>query len=214
MSTSDKKGARERWLLPEGIEEILPDEARRLESLRRRLLDLFASWGYELAHAAAHRVSRIAAHGQRARPRPANLQAHRSAHLPAHGRAPGYDAAGRAHRRALSQAQRAGCGCATPATCRARVRTNSKVRASRRKSVPNFSAAPAPGGRRRDSRTRDRGAQICRIFARCTSTLGHGGVFFARLRPRRSLTRTPRPSLFARLAAQGAQRRRHAAGRR
>jgi len=38
----------ERWLLPEGIEEILPDEARRLENLRRRLLDLFASWGYEL----------------------------------------------------------------------------------------------------------------------------------------------------------------------
>ena len=48
MSTADKKGARARWLLPEGIEEILPDEARRLESLRRRLLDLFASWGYEL----------------------------------------------------------------------------------------------------------------------------------------------------------------------
>jgi ATP phosphoribosyltransferase regulatory subunit len=38
----------ERWLLPEGIEEILPDEARRLEQLRRRLLDLFATWGYEL----------------------------------------------------------------------------------------------------------------------------------------------------------------------
>ena len=38
----------ERWLLPEGIEEILPDEARRLERLRRRLLDLFGSWGYEL----------------------------------------------------------------------------------------------------------------------------------------------------------------------
>ena len=38
----------ERWLLPEGIEEILPDEARRLERLRRRLLDLFATWGYEL----------------------------------------------------------------------------------------------------------------------------------------------------------------------
>ena len=38
----------ERWLLPEGIEEILPDEARRLETLRRRLLDLFATWGYEL----------------------------------------------------------------------------------------------------------------------------------------------------------------------
>jgi ATP phosphoribosyltransferase regulatory subunit len=38
----------ERWLLPEGIEEILPDEARRLEQLRRRLLDLFGTWGYEL----------------------------------------------------------------------------------------------------------------------------------------------------------------------
>ncbi len=38
----------ERWLLPEGIEEVLPDAARRLEQLRRRLLDLFAGWGYEL----------------------------------------------------------------------------------------------------------------------------------------------------------------------
>lgn len=40
--------SRDRWLLPEGIEEILPDEARRLERLRRQVLDLFASWGYEL----------------------------------------------------------------------------------------------------------------------------------------------------------------------
>ena len=38
----------DRWLLPEGIEEILPDEARRLEALRRRLLDVFSTWGYEL----------------------------------------------------------------------------------------------------------------------------------------------------------------------
>jgi len=37
----------DRWLLPEGIEEILPDEARRLEQLRRRLLDQFDAWGYE-----------------------------------------------------------------------------------------------------------------------------------------------------------------------
>src|SRR4030066_1645518 len=37
----------ERWMLPEGIEEILPDEARRLEQLRRRLLDLLGTWGYE-----------------------------------------------------------------------------------------------------------------------------------------------------------------------
>ena len=40
--------AEDRWLLPEGIEEILPPAAGRLEQLRRRLLDLYASWGYEL----------------------------------------------------------------------------------------------------------------------------------------------------------------------
>jgi len=39
---------RAHWLLPEGIEEVLPTEAARLERLRRRLLDLFGSWGYEL----------------------------------------------------------------------------------------------------------------------------------------------------------------------
>ncbi len=39
--------APERWLLPEGIEEVLPAEARQLESTRRLLLDLFVSWGYE-----------------------------------------------------------------------------------------------------------------------------------------------------------------------
>jgi len=37
-----------RWLLPDGVEEILPAEAYRLESLRRSLLDLYQSWGYEL----------------------------------------------------------------------------------------------------------------------------------------------------------------------
>lgn len=38
----------ERWLLPEGIEELLPEQAERLERLRRDLLDLFAGWGYRL----------------------------------------------------------------------------------------------------------------------------------------------------------------------
>lgn len=37
-----------RWLLPEGIEEMLPKQAEHLERLRRQLLDLFHSWGYEL----------------------------------------------------------------------------------------------------------------------------------------------------------------------
>ncbi|HEB78662.1 MAG TPA: ATP phosphoribosyltransferase regulatory subunit, partial [Methylothermaceae bacterium] len=36
----------ERWLLPDGIEELLPDEAARLERLRRRLLDTCLAWGY------------------------------------------------------------------------------------------------------------------------------------------------------------------------
>lgn len=42
MSSAD------RWLLPEGVEEILPEEAFVLESLRRQLLDLYSSWGYQL----------------------------------------------------------------------------------------------------------------------------------------------------------------------
>lgn len=38
----------ERWLLPAGIEEVLPPEAARMERLRRALLDLYSGWGYEL----------------------------------------------------------------------------------------------------------------------------------------------------------------------
>ncbi len=38
----------ESWLLPEGVEELLPSQAARLEGLRRTLLDLYRSWGYEL----------------------------------------------------------------------------------------------------------------------------------------------------------------------
>ena len=37
-----------RWLLPEYIEDILPTEALRVERLRRRILDLFRTHGYEL----------------------------------------------------------------------------------------------------------------------------------------------------------------------
>ena len=36
------------WLLPEYIEDILPAEADRIERLRRLVLDLFKTWGYEL----------------------------------------------------------------------------------------------------------------------------------------------------------------------
>lgn len=36
------------WILPEYVEDVLPAEARRVETLRRRLLDLFEVHGYEL----------------------------------------------------------------------------------------------------------------------------------------------------------------------
>jgi ATP phosphoribosyltransferase regulatory subunit len=42
MSTKDQ------WLLPEGIDQLLPPEAWRLECARRELLDLFSCWGYDL----------------------------------------------------------------------------------------------------------------------------------------------------------------------
>ncbi len=38
----------ERWLLPEGMEELVPPESLRLERMRRSLLDLFSLWGYEI----------------------------------------------------------------------------------------------------------------------------------------------------------------------
>lgn len=38
----------DRWLLPDGVEELLPEQAVQVESLRRKLLDLYDSWGYEL----------------------------------------------------------------------------------------------------------------------------------------------------------------------
>jgi len=37
-----------RWALPAGIDELLPAPARSLEQMRRRLLDLFDGWGYDL----------------------------------------------------------------------------------------------------------------------------------------------------------------------
>jgi ATP phosphoribosyltransferase regulatory subunit len=39
--------SKDRWLLPEGIEESLPDESAWLEKYRRELLDMFSTWGYE-----------------------------------------------------------------------------------------------------------------------------------------------------------------------
>ncbi len=40
--------SQDRWLLPEGIEESLPDESAWLEKFRRNLVDMFSTWGYEM----------------------------------------------------------------------------------------------------------------------------------------------------------------------
>lgn len=37
-----------RWLLPEDIADVLPAEARQVETLRRAILDFYQSYGYEL----------------------------------------------------------------------------------------------------------------------------------------------------------------------
>lgn len=38
----------DRWLLPEGVTEILPGEAEYVEGLRHSLLGLYRNWGYDL----------------------------------------------------------------------------------------------------------------------------------------------------------------------
>ena len=42
MSTSD------RWLLPDGVADVLPPRAQKVEALRRGLMDTYRRWGYEL----------------------------------------------------------------------------------------------------------------------------------------------------------------------
>ena len=37
----------DRWLFPDGIEEILPPPAQRVEYLRRHLIDVLDNWGYD-----------------------------------------------------------------------------------------------------------------------------------------------------------------------
>ena len=37
----------DRWLLPDGVDEVLPPAASNLERIRRELLDIFVAWGYD-----------------------------------------------------------------------------------------------------------------------------------------------------------------------
>jgi ATP phosphoribosyltransferase regulatory subunit len=39
---------KDRWLLPEGIDELMPKQAAQLEVLRRKLIDRMQAWGYQL----------------------------------------------------------------------------------------------------------------------------------------------------------------------
>ena len=38
----------DRWLLPDGIDEVLPEQARLVEKMRRDIIDLYDNWGYDL----------------------------------------------------------------------------------------------------------------------------------------------------------------------
>jgi|TARA_B110000438_G_scaffold99201_1_gene98140 ATP phosphoribosyltransferase regulatory subunit len=38
----------DRWLLPDGVDEVLPEQAHIVEQLRRQILDLYYIWGYDL----------------------------------------------------------------------------------------------------------------------------------------------------------------------
>ena len=37
-----------KWLLPENVEDLLPKQAKQLETFRRQLLDLYDKNGYDL----------------------------------------------------------------------------------------------------------------------------------------------------------------------
>ena len=41
-------GLKNRWLLPDGVQETLPPDAQAVENLRRKILQTYASWGYDL----------------------------------------------------------------------------------------------------------------------------------------------------------------------
>jgi ATP phosphoribosyltransferase regulatory subunit len=87
------------WLLPENIADVLPSEARKIEELRRQMLDTFRLYGYELVMPPLleYVESLLAGAGQGYRP--AHLQAGRPAIRPPARPARRHDDPGRAHRR-------------------------------------------------------------------------------------------------------------------
>jgi len=42
------KAFKNRWLLPDGVQETLPPDAQAVENLRRKILKMYSTWGYDL----------------------------------------------------------------------------------------------------------------------------------------------------------------------
>ncbi len=91
------------WVLPEYIEDILPPEARAIESPARAAAGTVPRAWLRARHAAAARVPRVAADRHRPRHGPAHVQAGGPAVRAHHGRARRHHAAGGAHRCASAQ---------------------------------------------------------------------------------------------------------------
>ncbi len=179
-----------RWLLPEAIEDVLPLEARHLEPLRRRLLDLFDTHGYELVMPPLLEYLESLLTGFGPRSRLAHLQAGRSTVRPHHRRARRHHAAGGAHR----------CASAQPAGRDALVLLRQRAAHAARGAQYDSRAAP---DRRRDLRScRPRGR--CRDHPAAGEGLGRSGRrrFAARSRPRRRVRRLPNAPVWKRSSSR------------
>ena len=131
------------WLLPENIADVLPSEARKIEDLRRRMLDNFRLYGYELVMPPLLEYVDSLLTGAGARHRPAHLQAGRPALRPHAGPARRHDARrSRASTPTCSTAMRSPA-CATPAACCTPGRRACTPPASRCRSAPKSTATPA-----------------------------------------------------------------------
>ena len=157
------------WVLPEAVEDILPDEARRIERAAPARARPLRRRGLPAGPAAAGRVPRLPADRHRTRPRAADLQGRRPAFRPHARRARRPDAAGRAHRRA--PAERGGHHAPLLRRQRAahRARRRPATRARWCRSAPSCSASRASPGTARWSACCSRRCAR-RASATCTST--------------------------------------------
>ena len=170
---------------------LAPSPARRVRAPRLRV-----------GHAAAARVSRVAADRQRPRSRPAHLQAGRPAFRPHAGRARRHHAAGGAHRRPPAQPQ--GRDAAVLLRQRAAHPAGRACwpRASRCRSAPSSTATPASRRTSRSIRLLARALELCGDRRQSRIDLGHVGIFRA-LAAEAGLRRRCRTGTVRRPAGQG-----------